>query len=80
MIFSIKSGIRADKVIVSDDVIYFIHDGSNSDFSEQRALRLVERSKVGMRAHRILRDNYFLSYDDGFMALYELLKCDKKFF
>lgn len=82
VIFSIKTGIKADRVIVSDDVIYnyIVREGSHSDFSKKDTLRLVERAKVGMRANRILRDEYSLGYSDGFVAMSALLKFDKKSF
>ena len=80
VMFSIRSGIQAKHVIVSDDSIYDYHLRQGSSSNIINSSILYERARIGMRANMLLEEKYSLHYLDAYDAMLDLRSVDRKAF
>lgn len=78
--FSIRSGIKAKNVIVSDDRVYDYHLRQGSVTTTASSPFLRERARVGLQANMLLEENYSFHYYDAYDAMLDLRSADRKAF
>ena len=82
VMFSVKIGIGATRIMVSDDHVYrnYLRQVSVSRPREWNSYLMELRAETGMRANRMAKESHSLSYNDAYTALARLFFMDIKSF